>query len=183
MEVTYRVNASSILKEMGLDGVDAGKLTNAATRMATALIRSHLKIAARAKHTTARRLGATPTGFLGEAASNTRQTGEHTIVIPAPGMRRAYGPVVIRPNQKQALTIPKHPISYGKSVSDLKSAGWTVFKPKGKRVLLAKRDGQQIIAFSLAKKATLRHDPELMPPDQEITDAMKRGIAMVLQGL
>lgn len=144
------------------------------------LVRSHLEKAADSRHATATRMGAAQTGFLVAAAKRT-EWKRNIITIPAPGMRRAYGPLVIRPDAKPFLTIPKDKISYGKRASDLRREGWFIFRPGRAKILLARKGKQSILAYTLAEKATLKHDPGLLPTDAAIEQAMCNGIAYLLR--
>ena len=136
-------------------------------------VRDHLRSYALAHHKTAHGLGARPTGNL-EDAKVESSSGEDgaTVTVAALGIRRALGPLTITPRFKQALTIPVAAIAYGRSVAYLKSHGIDVFRPKGKNYLAYKENPKSqfsTVIYILAKKATLKHEPELLPGGDELT--------------
>lgn len=136
-------------------------------------VRDHLRSYALSHHATADRLGATRTGNLEDAAveASSDATGA-TVTVAALGIRRALGPVEIRPKGKQALTIPVAAIAYGRKVSYLESHGIEVFRPKGKNYLATTegsgKDAKLVPLYILAKRAVLRHEPDLLPSAAEL---------------
>ena len=70
-------------------------------------VQDHLRSYALGHHRTANRLGARPTGNLEDAKVEASiDTAGATVTVKALGIRRALGPITIRPKDKQALTIP-----------------------------------------------------------------------------
>ena len=137
------------------------------------IVDNHLASYAPSHHKTATGLGARPTGNL-EKAKVTATSGEDgaTVTVAAPGIRRALGPLEIRPRNKQALTIPVAAIAYGRSVAYLKAHGVDVFRPKGKDYLAYKENPKSqfsTVIYILAKRATLKHEPNLLPREEELT--------------
>lgn len=131
-------------------------------------VRDHLRDYALTHHRTAQRLGARQTGNLEDAkVTATSGTEGATVRVAAMGIRRALGPVVITPRQKSALTIPVAALAYGRTVGYLKSHGVEVFRPKGKNYLATAegkgRDAKIVPLYILAKRATLKHEPGLLP--------------------
>lgn len=130
-------------------------------------VRGHLRIYAFSHHKTAIGLGARPTGNLEDAKVDAISGTEGaTVRVAALGIRRALGPVEIRPKGKQALTIPVAAIAYGRSVAYLKAHGINVFRPKGKNYLAYKENPKSqfsTVIYILAKRATLKHEPKLLP--------------------
>ena len=127
-------------------------------------VRDHLRDYALSHHRTANRLGARPTGNLEDAKVEAMggATGA-TVTVAALGIRRALGPLEIRPKGKSALTIPVAAIAYGRSVGYLKARGVEIFRPKGKNYL-ATTEGKEVLPlYILAKRATLKHEPDLLP--------------------
>ena len=127
-------------------------------------VRDHLRDYALSHHATAARLGARPTGHLEDAnVEATSDADGATVTVRALGIRRALGPVEIRPRGKSALTIPVAAIAYGRSVGYLKARGVEIFRPKGKNYL-ATTEGKEVLPlYILAKRATLKHEPGLLP--------------------
>ena len=135
-------------------------------------VQGHLRRYALAHHKTASGLGARPTGNLEDAkVEATSDSDGATVTVAALGIRRALGPVEIRPRNKQALTIPVAAIAYGRSVAYLKAHGVDVFRPKGKNYLAYKENPKSqfsTVIYILAKRATLKHEPELLPGSDEL---------------
>ena len=131
-------------------------------------VRSHLRVYALAHHATASRLGAQPTDNLEDASvSETSDSSGATVSIAAMGIRRALGPVTIRPRTKAALTIPVAALAYGRTVAYLKNSGYDIFRAKGKNFLATTegkgKDAKIVPLYILAKQATLKHEPDLLP--------------------
>ena len=131
------------------------------------IVDNHLASYALSHHATAGRLGARPTGNL-EKAKVTATSGADgaTVTVAAPGIRRALGPLTIRPKSRQALTIPVAALAYGRTVAYLKAQGVNVFRPKGKNYLAYKENPKSkfsTVLYILAKRATLKHEPDLLP--------------------
>ena len=135
-------------------------------------VQGHLRRYALAHHKTASGLGARPTGNLEDAkVESTSDSDGATVTVAALGIRRALGPVEIRPRNKQALTIPVAAIAYGRSVAYLKAHGVDVFRPKGKDYLAYKENPKSqfsTVIYILAKRATLKHEPGLLPGQEEL---------------
>ena len=135
-------------------------------------VRDHLRAYALSHHKTATGLGARPTGNLEDAKVDaTSDSGGATVTVAALGIRRALGPLEIRPRNKQALTIPVAAIAYGRSVAYLKTHGVDVFRPKGKNYLAYKENPKSqfsTVIYILTKRATLKHEPNLLPREEEL---------------
>ena len=137
-------------------------------------VRGHLRRYALAHHATASRLGARPTGNLEDASvSATSDSAGATVTVAALGIRRALGPVTIRPRTKAALTIPVAALAYGRTVSYLRNKGVDVFRPTGKNFLATTegkgKDAKIVPLYILAKQATLKHEPDLLPTRETLT--------------
>ena len=149
------------------------------------VVDNHLVSYALSHHATADRLGATRTDNLEDAAveASSDATGA-TVTVAAMGIRRALGPVEIRPKGKQALTIPVAAIAYGRKVSYLESHGIEVFRPKGKNYLATTegsgKDAKLVPLYILAKRAILKHEPGLLPSAAELrANAIAAALAFV----
>ena len=137
-------------------------------------VRGHLRRYALTHHATASRLGARPSGNLeGARVSATSDSAGATVTVAALGIRRALGPVTIRPRTKAALTIPVAALAYGRTVSYLRNKGVDVFRPKGKNYLATTEgegnDAKMVPLYILAKRATLKHEPDLLPTHEALT--------------
>lgn len=153
-------------------------------------VRSHVARISAGRHSSAGRLGASPTGHYrkgmrGIAGHATANGGE--VVIPIAGISRAYHDITLTTptsEGKQFLTIPKHAAAYGHTVPELKSRGWTFFRPpadgakliskkprrfdKYKNCLMGSKNGEKpVIMFALAEAVHQRQDPSLLPSQAE----------------
>ena len=151
----------------------------------------HLRGYARSHHKTARDLGADLTGNLEDAAARGVEAFSDsdgaTVTVAAKGIRRALGPLEISPKNKQALTIPVAAISYGRKVSYLESHGINVFRPKGKNYLATTegkgKDAKVVPLYVLAKRATLKHEPDLLPRKEELAaNALEAARDYIMEG-
>lgn len=86
--------------------------------------REHLAELAGSRHTTADRLGASPTGHLAmaaravESASVSADAASASFSVRHPGLGRAFHDVTITPGGgRQFLTIPLNAIAYGRRIS------------------------------------------------------------------
>lgn len=84
--------------------------------------------------------------------------------------------------QAKALTIPLHPLAYGKRASVLEAeTGIDLFQPgkKGEKkgVLLGEYQGQLIAFYALRKRVNQPADPRALPPDEEINEAMTEEVS------
>ena len=131
--------------------------------------RDHLAALAASRHTTANRLGATPTGHLEEAARAvedaplTADVASASFVINHPGLSRAFHDVHIVPTGgKQFLTIPLNAIAYGRRAGEFAKV---VFNPGPGNV------PQDIAAYLLVRSVTQKQDRSLLPSDSEWKEA------------
>ena len=144
------------------------------------LIRRHILRIAPAHHTAADRLGATHTGHLTKGARLTvshATANEAEVIIPIPGINRALKPLVITPKNASALTIPIASQSYGLRAARMRQLGWSLFRPKGKDVLMgAQKDQEAVPLYLLRKRVEQRQDRTLLPSDAELSTTAGRAI-------
>lgn len=153
-------------------------------------VQKHLRGYARSHHKTARDLGADLTGNLEDAAASGVEAFSDsdgaTVTVAAKGIRRALGPLEIRPRNKAALTIPVAAIAYGRKVSYLESQGINVFRPKGKDYLAYKENPKSqfsTVIYILARRATLKHEPDLLPRKEELAaNALEAARDYIMEG-
>ena len=171
-------------------------------------VRSHVARISAGRHASAGRLGASPTGHYrkgmrGIAGHATANGGE--VVIPIAGISRAFHDITLTTpthEGKQFLTIPKHAAAYGHTVPELRSRGWTFFRPpadgakliskkprrfdKYKNCLMGSKNGDKpVLMFALAEAVHQRQDPSLLPSQGEsaqivvnaMTESINRRIA------
>ena len=160
-----------VIKRLGQDA-RAGLHADIAGRLQT-VVDNYLAGYSISHHATASRLGARPTGNLEKASvSATSDSDGATVTVAALGIRRALGPLTITPKNKAALTIPVAAMAYGRTVDYLRKHGVEMFRPKGKNYLATTegkgKDAKVVPLYILVKRATLKHEPELLPGSDEL---------------
>ena len=139
-------------------------------------VQRHIRGYMRTKHHSANALGARPTGHYEKGAAAITMSADSSgaeVRIPIPGLRRAYEDVQIRPGPgKQALTLPRAAIAYGRTVAEVRALGWTVFRPKGTNWLMGTREGDETptLLYTLVGGVVQRRDPSLLPSQGEIAE-------------
>ena len=185
------VNISTPQLDGIIERVSPGARTELYREIAAELsetVRDHLRAYALSHHKTASRLGARPTGNLEDAkVEATSGTDGATVTVAALGIRRALGPLEIRPKGKQALTIPVAAVAYGRSVAYLKAHGVDIFRPNGKNYLATTKgkgkSAKIVPLYILAKRATLKHEPGLLPSrDTLAANALEAATAYIMEG-
>lgn len=149
-------------------------------------VRGHLGSLAQSRHKTAQALGARPTGHLSRGARGVTFEADAThgaVIIPIAGISRAFRDVEIRPRNASALTLPVHASAYGHRVAELRQMGWTLFRPKGKDVLMgvrkdSKKDSEPVALYALKRRVTLRQDRTLLPSDDEMSSSVAKAMLM-----
>ena len=155
-----------VIKRLGQDA-RAGLYREVAAEVQQT-VQDHLRDYALSHHATSARLGARPTGNL-DAAKVTASSDDDgaTVTVAAPGIRRALGPLTIRPKARQSLTIPVAALAYGRTVADLKASGVALFRPTGKNYIATTegkgKNAKVVPLYILAKRAVLKHEPALLP--------------------
>ena len=154
-------------------------------------VREHIRREAGARHRTASRLGAMPTGHLEEGARRTIATREGrgaVVTVPIPGITRAFGDLHIRPKNAKALTIPINAVSYGVRASELSDRGWNLFtmparQGPGAGILFGRKAGEAstVALYLLRKSADIPQDRGLMPSDEEMGEAITYGVTMAIE--
>lgn len=164
---------------------------SAAGESLAGVVQDHVRAAAGARHRTASRLGAMPTGHLSEGAANIRMEKEGSravVVVPIPGITRAFGDLHIRPTNKKALTIPINAAAYGVRAPELADSGWHLFtlpsrQGPGAGILFGRRDGMPsaVALYLLRNSADIPQDRGLMPSDEEMGEALAYGVKMAIE--
>lgn len=153
-------------------------------------VRRHVARVSAARHASATSLGAKPSGHYRKGmrgiAGHADANGG-SVVIPIPGVSRAYHDITITPNGKRYLTIPKHAASYAHTVPELRRRGWKIFRPGEKLCLLGyRRKGDApVMLYTLTEKAHQKRDRSLLPSQTDcshivgtaITNEINRRIA------
>lgn len=183
LEITIPSGLSKFVDVVKADG--RRNLFSAAANAVRIIVRDHLSAQASRRHFTAYGLGATPTGILEKAAARTtfhadQDHGE--VVIPSPAVARAFGDVTIAAQRAGALTLPINRFAYAHRVGELKSLGWTIFRPKGHDILMGNlKDEEPVPLYLLKKRVTQRQDRSILPSDADIGTAAARAMIVEIQ--
>lgn len=141
-------------------------------------IRDHLAELAESRHTTAERLGASPSGHLEQAARAVEgapiesTASAATITINHPGLGRALHDVTIVPTGgRKALTIPVAAIAYNRRAGQFDHL--FVFKSKVTgNAFLAMRQPEKstppLLLYLLVRSVTQKQDRTLLPSDEQL---------------
>ena len=141
------------------------------------LVNRHLRRIAPAHHNAAHRLGARPTGHLEVRVTPHSDSDGGYVLIPIPGITRAFKDLTIVPKHAAALTIPIATQSYGKRVDRMRQLGWQIFRPKGKDYLMGKlQDAEPVPLYVLKKRVEQRRDSSLLPTEGEMGQAVGRAM-------
>lgn len=192
IKVFYKVPKSLRDWVGAVDAAGRRDLFSAAAAAVSNLVRRHIASDAPRRHNSARRLGATPTGFMEAAARKTvfhadEQHGE--VVIPSPGFGRAFHDVEITPTKANRLTIPISAHAYGHRVSELKSFGWKFFQGlkghEAEDILFGYRgkgkDREVKPLYVLKNYIRQEQDRSLLPSDAEIGTTAARAMMAWIQ--
>lgn len=142
-----------------------------------AMVRTHIRKASVSRHTSAARVGGTPTGHLEDAAESTRPraTNDEVVVeIDSPGFKRVDGPITIKAKNWPYLTIPVHGLAYGRRAASVRRLiGTPLFRPvvKGgkkrigpfRNILAANIDNTFTVLYALKPSVVLPQDRGLLP--------------------
>lgn len=190
MEVKAGEFQAKLQEQLG----DAGrkKLDGAAAKSVADLVRRHLSVLVQERHETAKKLGATPTNIIGRTAEgvSVRQEDADTfVVVPHKMFRRAFQDVTIAPRNAKALAIPVAGEAYDKAPRSF--AELFVWSRKRKTngpddkgaAFLARRKGDalQLLFLLWRGRLTQEQDRSLLPADDELAKAAKRGISAEIQ--
>lgn len=144
--------------------------------------------AAADRHSTARRLGARPTGYLENAAQTFEAkatVGGVQLQVAGAIFKRTEGPVVIRGREKQLLTIPAIAGAYGRRAGEIEGLRFVLFKKSGVKALVRNRgkgkDRTMEVWFWLKEEVTLPQDPGLLPTPEQYALAAEPGAAFYLE--
>lgn len=161
-------------------------LYSAAANAVRVLVRSHVSAEAASRHNSAAAVGGTRTGHLSKGARAITFTADDRhgeVVIPIPGISRAYHDLEIVPMNSRALTIPVSGVSYGHRAAELAALGWQIFRPKGKDSLFGTREGKTVCLYALKKRVRQQQDPTLLPDDNRVRITASQAMVTYLQHL
>jgi hypothetical protein len=146
-----------------------------ANRLATnveQLTRDHIIKASQTRHTTAQRLGATPTQYLLNKASSVEAVGSPgRVLLNVSGeiFKRTFQPVTVSAVNANMLTIPVAAESYGKRAGEFGKL--FVYQSKGgagPAFLARKEGGVMKFLFCLKRSVVLPQDRGLLPSEDDI---------------
>jgi hypothetical protein len=162
--------ATPILAELHRELTDRTTLHKYIGAASEAGTRLHIRKAAQARHTTADRLKATPTGYLTKRAELVQGTGNKEgaeITVTGAIFKRTFGPVTVRPRAKKMLAIPMRAEAYGKRPGEF--GDLFLFKSKQGRLFLARQAGEGRLHFLFLLKSVviLPQDRGLLPSEAQ----------------
>lgn len=169
-----------------LQGPGKKLLFSAAANAVSVAARRHLLSEASRRHLSSQRLGARPSRHLEKGANKISFRADENhgeVLLPIPGISRAFGNLAIFARHARALTIPINKVSYARRAGELKSLGWTLFRPKGKDVLMGTKPGEDkaVALYILKKRVTQRQDRSLLPSDSTIGDTATKAYVMEIE--
>lgn len=131
---------------------------------------------------------ARPTGYFRDRAGDVYLRtggGKSSVVVPIPGISRAFHALEIAPRTAGALTVPLNSIAYGKRVGELRAEGWRIFRGRGRarRVLFGAYNGEVRGLYALLSRVRVPQDRSLLPSDQQISAAVQRGAQLYINSL
>ena len=163
--------ATPILAELHRELTDRTPLNRYIAAAAEAGTRKHIRAAATARHTTAQRLGSSPTGYLTkrvELVESSASAGEAVVTVTGAIFQRVSGPVTVRPRTRKMLAIPMRAEAHGRRPGEFPDL--FVFRARQGRVFLARRgatQGRLEFLFLLKAKVVLPQDRGLLPTDEQ----------------
>lgn len=170
IEIKITDQATPILAELHRELTDRTGLHKYIGAAGEAGTRLHIRKAAQARHTTASKLGARPTGYLTKRAELVEGRGDKagaTVSITGAIFKRTFGPVTVRPVAKKMLAIPMRAEAYGKRPGEFSDL--FVFKSKQGRLFLARQaePGKLHFLFLLKASVVLPQDRGLLPSEAQ----------------
>lgn len=166
----------------GMHGEGKVRISEAMGGEVRSLVVWHLTSLAASKHTTANKLGATPTGYIANLAENFDQSSTltfdasgATLAMRHPVISRAVRDVTITP-KKQFLTIPLNALAYSRRCGEFQEVQFVHGRSEAVR--------QDMPAYLLVRGVTQKQDRSLLPGDDELAtaaaDAAKREVKTLL---
>jgi hypothetical protein len=189
VEVSSHLTRELISAVDRLDGAGRVEGSEAMGHEVQTLIVFHLRTIAPSRHTTAQKLGASPSNFLAgaaDAAAAGKVSADSegvSISIRHPAVARAFRDIHIFPKRAKCLAIPIAAIAYNRRPAQLALEGHDMFVLGGKgqavgRNVLAERmpDGSIHPLYLLVRSVTQPQDRTLMPSDENMHRAAARGL-------
>lgn len=183
-EISERLSAGVRYVAERLEGAARLEGSQAMGEAVQILIIEHLEEIAATRHSTAERLGATPSNFVAgavQAASDPSVVSADadgvTLRLRHPVVARAFRDIHITPRQAESLAIPVHALAYNKRPREIWEQ-YGLFIAKGMIMMKSGADAAPIALYVLKKSVLQRQDRSLMPSDSEIHDAAARGLTL-----
>ena len=175
-----------------LEGSQRTEASTAMGEAVQALVVAHLRELAASRHSTAQRLGASPTNYLTEAvnaasdASVVKADGDGvTLHLRHPVISRAFRDIHIEAKGAGALTIPISAMAYGRRASEFDLYSFRS-KTTGNSFLALRQDdrgAKPLLMYLLVRSVTQQQDRSLMPSGDEILDAAASGLSRYVRAL
>jgi hypothetical protein len=174
MSVTISIKATDqatpVLAHLHRELTDRTGLNKYLAATAEAGTRMHIRSAAEQRHSTAQRLGSSPTGYLAKRANlvEAKGTAEGAVItVTGAIFKRVFGPVTIKASAGKMLTIPMRAEAHGKRAREFNDL--FIFVSKQGRAFLARQaaPGRLHFLFLLKAVVTLPQDRGLLPSDEQ----------------
>ena len=186
VELVITNEAAPILAQLIANLDDPTVIHRAMASRTERLIRDYLRKISKERHRTAQNLGARPTGALERAAESPEGHGDRNTasvtIKPAHLFARVFGDVTISPQDgRKYLTIPVHPLAYGRRAREFADLIFLRVGPR-KTAVLARRaaNGGLITYYVLVRGVRQKQDRTLLPSDGAILDEMEAAAGDVL---
>ncbi len=190
VHVKVRPDIGAVLGRLG--PIWRRELLSAGATAARIEIATHIRRQSRFHHKTVERLNkrtagftATATGHLekGAARITSRTYPDHAVVsVPIAGISRAFRDLKIQAKKAKCLTIPLSSASYGHTVREMQRLGWTVWRVKGRDLLMGRLGNDQAqMLYTLKKQVVVKKDRNLLPSDDSMADAINGAMATAIR--
>lgn len=191
VEITVPSVMVAWLRNLRIGLGDLSAAHTAIAAQAEILTRGYIRtVAAPSRHTTAQRLGANPTRYLERAADGVTSTGtDDAAVVTLSGsvdiFARVNGPVEIRARDKK-LAIPATAAAYGRRPRELDLQVFVWRRQDGSytsalgKVIGEGPNKERSVFYWLVDQVRLPQDRELLPSDDQYTDAAVRGLSLYI---
>lgn len=172
IKITATDTATPILADLRRELTDRTQLNKYIGASAEAGTRMYLRKIAQDKHTTAKKLGATPTGYLTKRAELVEGSGNRDrakIIVTGAIFKRVFGPVTVTARKKKMLTIPWRAEAYGKRAGEFGKELF-VYRSRQGRAFLARNVGGILqLLYLLKRSVVLPQDRSLLPSDEQFS--------------
>ena len=168
---------------------DCGQMHAEIATGASQFVRDYLIATAPGRHRSAEMLGAVPTGFRATSANSvTSDSNDEMALVLMPrntGLGRAFHDVVITPTRGSTyLTIPAHPLTYGRPLRDFPedTFKFAILHAHRPFPVLMFRAGPEKgkVAYWLRRSVDQKQDRSLLPSDDALREVGRRAAVIYL---